>query len=257
MKNILPLVTAHAGCMQTPPNTVENVLKAVDAGADIIEVDVNATKDGVAVLFHDQHIRISAHRNVRIDDLTFEELQTFEKTLPPETRSQYPKMTRLEEVLDLAQHFRKTLNLDLKSRACLKPMIDAVKFRKMVDDVIISGCDKDHAPYVKKKYPEFQILLNADGHTSMLDDSGYADYVRRTCRNAIAASCCGINMNYQDCRQEMLLYAHLRCLPVLIYTVDDFGEMKKFVTSGVHSITTNKVDTLITLKNQTEKKCCS
>jgi glycerophosphoryl diester phosphodiesterase len=249
MEHSFPLITAHAGCMNTPPNSIESVLQGIRAGADIIEVDVNATKDGVAVLFHDQHIRISSHQKLRIDGLMFNELQTVERTLSPESSSHFHQIIRLEEVLDVVQQFRKTLNVDLKNQACLKSMVDAVKLRNMVDDVIISGCHKKDAAYIKKQYPDFQVLLNADD--APVNDSGYKDYIKRTCRDAIAASCCGINMHYKDCRREMLLYARLRCLPVLIYTVDNVDEMKKFVTSGVHSITTNEVDTLLRLYDRT------
>ncbi len=248
MENIFPLITAHAGCMQTPPNSIEHVVKGAEAGADIIEVDVNATKDGVAVLFHDQHIRPAAHRKARIDDLTFAELQTIESTFASEARPRHHRIIRLGDVLDLAQRLRKTINLDLKSSACLQPMADAVRSRNMVDDVIISGCRKEHAAYVKQRYPDFQVLLNAD--ESPADDSGYADYVTKTCRAAIDAACCGINMNYKDCRREMLCHARLRCLPVLVWTVDTVAEMEKFITSGVHSMTTNNVATLFRLKEQ-------
>ncbi|OQP06094.1 hypothetical protein B1691_17245, partial [Geobacillus sp. 47C-IIb] len=51
-----PLITAHTGCMNTPPNSIESILEGIKAGADIIEVDVRATKDGVAVLLHDEKI---------------------------------------------------------------------------------------------------------------------------------------------------------------------------------------------------------
>ena len=252
MENSLPLITAHAGCMNTPPNSIENALQGIQAGADIIEVDVNATKDGVAVLFHDPYIRLDAHRKARIDELTFEELHAITATSSLDSRPRPPKITRLGDVLDLVQRFRKTVNLDLKSPACLKPMAEAVRSRDMVDDVLISGCRKEHAVYVKQRYPDFQVLLNAD--ESPADDSGYADYIARTCRDAIAAACCGINMNYKDCRREMLFYARLRCLPVLVWTVDTVEEMEKFIAAGVHSMTTNEVDTLFRFKEQMDSK---
>ena len=70
----------------------------------------------------------------------------------------------------------------------------------------------------------------------------------QTCHTAIAASCCGINMDYKDCREAFLAYARLRCLPVLVYTIDDPAEMERFIRSGVHSITTNDVQALRSLK---------
>ncbi len=240
MENIFPLITAHSGCMQTPPNSLEYIVKGAEAGADILEVDVNATQDGVPVLFHDQHIWLSPHQNVRVYDLTFEELQKARMSQADQ------KILRLEDVLDRVQSARKVLNLDLKSPACVKPMAEAVKFRNMVDNVILSGCDRRYAVFMKKHYPDFQVLLNADDFPS--NGVGYEEYTTRTCRDAITASCCGINIHYKDYRPEMLLYARLRCLPVLIYTVDNFEDMKTFAMSGVHSITTNNVATLVTLK---------
>ena len=244
MNKEFPLITAHAGCMNTSMNSIESVLEGVKAGADIVELDVNVTKDGIAVLFHNEQIETFAHQTVKISDLTFEELQN----------SRRNKIIRLEEALDVVQQHHMSINLDLKSLACLKPMAAAVKFRNMVDDVIISGCSKEHASYVKKSCPEFQLLLNADGNASTLAPSTYEDYIKATCRDAIAASCCGININYKDCREELLYYARLRCLPILIYTVDSVPEMEKFITLGVHSITTNAVNTLVALKTNFGKK---
>jgi glycerophosphoryl diester phosphodiesterase len=132
-------------------------------------------------------------------------------------------------------------------------MAEAVKFRKMVDDVIISGCYKQHALDVKRNYPEFQILLNAAEDMAKLDEAEYDSYVRTTCHDAIIASCYGINMHYKDYREEMLYYARLRCLPMLIYTVDGKQEMEQFIRSGVHSITTHEVSTLVALKEQMKK----
>ena len=238
MNHAFPLITAHAGCMNTPPNSIENFLKGIEAGADILEFDVNATKDGVPVLCHDQHIQLSPHRTVPLQDLSFKELQ----------RQENQKILRLEEGLDYVQPFRKTLNLDLKHPACLSQMVEAVKFREMEDNVILSGCHKEHALTVKKQYPELQVLLNADERSRQLNADEYKDYMIKTCRVAVEASCCGLNMHYNDFRREMLFYARLRCLPVLIYTVDDIPRMEKLIDAGVHSITTNEVATLASLK---------
>ena len=240
MSKIFPLITAHAGCMNTTPNSIENFLTGIEAGADIVEFDVNSTKDGVPVLFHDHHIQISPNRTILLQDLSFEELQKLENQ----------RVLRLEEGLDCVRPLRKTLNLDLKHPTCLPQMAEAVKFRKMEDTVIISGCHKEHALTVKKQSPEFQVLLNAGGRTHQLNAAEYTDYAIKTCRDAVEASCCGLNMHYKDFRREMFFYARLRCLPVLIYTVDDTLEMEKLIADGVHSITTNEVATLAALKTR-------
>lgn len=50
----LPDVIAHRGyCSIAPENTIEAFRRAVDVGADMIELDVQLTKDGYIVVFHD------------------------------------------------------------------------------------------------------------------------------------------------------------------------------------------------------------
>ena len=49
-----PLVIAHRGnSLHAPENTLEAIRQAIEAGADLVEVDVNMSKDGVVVLMHD------------------------------------------------------------------------------------------------------------------------------------------------------------------------------------------------------------
>lgn len=66
------LITAHTGCMNTPPDSIQSVLERINTGAEIIEVDVNVTKDGIAVLVHDDPVS-TPFGNKRVRDLTFEE----------------------------------------------------------------------------------------------------------------------------------------------------------------------------------------
>ncbi|GAA3324185.1 hypothetical protein GCM10020331_051040 [Ectobacillus funiculus] len=57
------------------------MIEGIKAGADIIEVDIRATKDGVIVLAHDEHIS-TEHGVKRIADLSVEELNSFYKGCP-------------------------------------------------------------------------------------------------------------------------------------------------------------------------------
>jgi glycerophosphoryl diester phosphodiesterase len=235
-----PLVTAHTGCMQTPLNSIQSVLEGLDAGADIIEVDVRATKDGIAVLVHDEHVQTAVETR-RVQDMTFEELQAF-------TVDQN-EIVRLDEVLPLIKDKHRVINLDIKEDHAIDPMIKTVEHHQMRDFSIISGCEKDRASHLKKHYRPYQVLLNASVQSLKDRTVDYDSFIQETCDNAIMAGCCGININHHFCREELIDYAMLRCLPVLVWTVDTSEAMERFLKYGVHSITSNEVKTLMDLRN--------
>ena len=59
----MPLIIAHRGASKhAPENTFAAFRRAIDAGADGIELDVRLAKDGVAVVFHDSSLKRIAGR---------------------------------------------------------------------------------------------------------------------------------------------------------------------------------------------------
>ena len=235
----LPLITAHAGCMNTTPNTINSILEGINAGADIIEVDVRATKDGIAILRHDDFISNCKYGTIKVEQLTYEQLKEVEDT---------KDIVTLEELLDFIKKYEIMLNLDIKDISAIDIMADIVKQKNMIDRVILSGCDKEKCLYMKSNHPGFRVTYNADDE--LFNSEDYALAIRKTCCDAIALSCCGINIEYKLCNIDLINYAHSRFLPVSIWTVDDESDMEKYLSLGVFSITTNKVSTLVSLKQR-------
>ncbi|MGM0874794.1 MAG: glycerophosphodiester phosphodiesterase [Bacillota bacterium] len=236
-----PLITAHTGCLNTPPNSIQSVLEGLKSGADIIEVDVRSTKDGVVVLLHDENVRTPDGMS-RVQDMSFEELYFL---------TQYNnEIVRLDEVLPLIKDNHRVINLDVKEDSAIDPMIRTVEKYNMRDYSIISGCEKERAFYLKNHYRPYQVLLNTGLKSLETCKEDYDSFIKETCNDAIAASCCGININYHLCREELIDYAMLRCLPVLVWTIDSSDAMEKFLRTGVHSITSNEVRILMDLRDQ-------
>jgi glycerophosphoryl diester phosphodiesterase len=77
-----PLLIAHRGApRERPENTLPSFLRALELGADGIELDVHRSADGILVVHHDEVPRAIAPSGRlagrRIDSLTFDELQGF------------------------------------------------------------------------------------------------------------------------------------------------------------------------------------
>ena len=77
-----PLLIAHRGApRERPENTLPSFLRALELGAEGIELDVHGTRDDVVIVHHDEVPRATAPSGAlagrRIDRLTFDELQGF------------------------------------------------------------------------------------------------------------------------------------------------------------------------------------
>jgi glycerophosphoryl diester phosphodiesterase len=224
---------------------MQSVLEGIRAGAEIIEVDVRSTIDGVAVLFHDEKIDTEIGK-AKIQDLTFDELT---RVITGD------EIIRLAEVLPLIRENNRMINLDLKEDNAIDPMIRTVEQFHMRDQSIISGCERDRAVYLKQRYRPYQVLLNASVCLYKENEGNVEKFIKQTCDDAITASCCGININYLFCSEDLLEYAALRCLPVLVWTVDKLDEMKKFIGLNVHSITSHDVTRLYELRELATGVC--
>src|ERR1700674_3435378 len=69
---------SHRGAHQTlPENSIPAFLRAIELGADAIELDVHATTDGVVVVHHDPVVNAPAAARTRIADLSASEISRF------------------------------------------------------------------------------------------------------------------------------------------------------------------------------------
>lgn len=127
-----PRVLAHRGLSQHKSGIDENSLAAFEEailhGATHIESDVHATKDGVAVLFHDHDLKRVAGIDAPIASLSFQELSEIRL-------SHGGTVPSLEQVLRL----NVKLNLDIKSSAAVVPTVRAIEQNLAHERVLVSS----------------------------------------------------------------------------------------------------------------------
>ena len=71
-----PLSIAHRGhSIAYPENTLEAYRKAIDLGVEMIECDVNITRDGMLVMMHDSTLNRTSNGTGRVSAATWEEIQ--------------------------------------------------------------------------------------------------------------------------------------------------------------------------------------
>src|SRR5512145_2204102 len=89
-----PLVISHAACGgHAPANTLAGVRKAIELGSDAIEIDVQATSDGVPVLMHDP--TVDATTNGAVAGMTLAQMRELDAGgEPPPTLAEVLELTK-------------------------------------------------------------------------------------------------------------------------------------------------------------------
>jgi glycerophosphoryl diester phosphodiesterase len=96
------LISAHrADHALFPENSLPAIGKAIEAGIDIVELDIRETRDKVLVLMHDKDINRTTTGKGAVSDLSYQELQAF--YLLQEGKPTGEKIPTFEEALKMAK----------------------------------------------------------------------------------------------------------------------------------------------------------
>ncbi|SDN69690.1 glycerophosphoryl diester phosphodiesterase [Paenibacillus sp. yr247] len=243
-----PLITAHSGSMNTLDHTLHSVQTGLGLGADVVEEDIRLTKDGILVLAHDDEWVTVDGLKMSISQTTFEELRELQFEVTHGEQLETLQICTLEEILPLIQASGKVLNLDLKVDESIGPVAALVGQYGMNEQVFLSGCEIDRAMLAQRSNPEMRKLLNTD--INLFKTLSYRDAMLKTCEDALAASCFGINIHYSIVSQELLDFASSLGLPVYVWTVNEEELMCQYADLGVASITTRNVAALVQVKQK-------
>ncbi len=172
------LIAAHRGdTPNAPENSLPAVVSAIDKGIQIAEIDVQLTRDGVAVLNHDSDLRRVAGERKRVDELTYAELLRL--SIGEDEDGKPIRIPALADVLAEAQGRIKLL-LDLKPYGRGEELADEVVrlVRESGSDqeVRIQSFDGDTLRRVRELAPEIKIgriLYFAFGDLSAQDVDFY------------------------------------------------------------------------------------
>ena len=223
------LIIGHRdACGYEPENTLISFQKAVDLGADMIELDVHVCNTGQLLVMHDETIDRTTHEHGKIADMSFEEL----RILRTEKNQQIPT---LQEVIDLVSR-KIPINIELKGLKTAQPVADVVKsyFEKgwQADDFIVSSFDHEQLLEFKKICPLIKtgILFDADGMPENIVSEA----------EKYAANFIGLDLEIVT--HDLVAAAHKAGYQVFVLTVNDKQAADTMRLFGVQGIFTNYPD---------------
>lgn len=146
------LKVAHRGASAyAPENTLKAYRLALEMGADMNEVDVHLTADGVPVLMHDGFVREEAGTRRPIGELSLERLRARDAGAGE-------RVPTLQEALDVAGEAG-GLYIELKGEGTAAVVVDLVRRNGFADRAIVGSFDPQKVRAVKALAPEVETAL--------------------------------------------------------------------------------------------------
>ncbi len=170
---------AHRGFSgKFPENTLLAFEKAIEAGADGAELDVQLTKDGEVVIIHDETIDRTTNGKGYVVDYTYEELSKFDASYIYTGKLGFNKIPTLREYFELVKNLDFMTNIELKTGineylGIEEKVYNLIKEYKLEKRVIISSFNHFSVLRMKKIAPELKYgflsedwIINAGAYTA-------------------------------------------------------------------------------------------
>jgi len=247
-----PLNIAHRGASGlAPENTLVAFKKALELGADVLELDVHTTKDGEVVVIHDERVDRTTNGTGAVKELTLTSLKRLDagyyftldggKTYP--YRGQGITIPTLKEVFTEFPDYR--INIEIKQ---LDPpielkVLELIEEAGMVDKVLV----------VSRYYEVMKRFRALDGDTATgASESELRDFmvclklkvVPFYTPKADAFQVPEWHDKYHIVTQAFLKAAHSKNIKVHVWTVNDEDSMRRLLEIGVDGIITDYPDRL-------------
>jgi glycerophosphoryl diester phosphodiesterase len=218
---------AHRGASgRFPENTLTAFSAAIDAGAQVCELDVQLTNDGSLVVIHDETVERTTDGRGVVRSMTLNQIRRLDAGGRFGREFRGEKVPTLEEVLVLANG-RCGLNIELKSPGVEHKVCALIVERNLLATTMISSFDWNAIALVRRLEPLARVGLLA---------SRWPARMVAAARELKAES---INPRSDIVSEKLCIAAHHWNLSVYTWTVDEPFEMRRLIASGVDGIMTN------------------
>ncbi|MDR7303717.1 glycerophosphodiester phosphodiesterase [Haloactinomyces albus] len=241
---------AHRGASAyAPENTLAAVRLGVEMKSDLVEIDVQQTKDDRLVVIHDTTLarttdveqKYPERAPWRVADFTLAEIRSLDAGSWKAPKYAGERIPTLAEVLDLLEHTRAGLLLEVKSPD-LYPGIG----QRIADELqqrphwvhpdpagrrlVVQSFDWGFIRHFNELLPQVTVgVLGAPSTGRLAEVATYSDQV---------------NPHHSDATSEYIADVHAHGMTINPYTVDDPDRMRTLLDRGVDGIISNRPDVL-------------
>ena len=247
------LVIAHrGGAGLWPENTLFAFRNAVQIGADALEFDVHATRDGELVVIHDATVDRTTDGSGRVDEMTWEALRGLDAghTWTADGGASYPfrgmglKIPSLAEVMSALPHTRMIIELKDVSASTRDRFSRAIGESALPDLKVVASFQAESVNYIRANNPGIATsstagevllfwILNSVGLGFAYVPGGETMQVPPRALNLPLVT------------SGLITGAHRHNVDVYVWTINREEDMKRLIDQGADGIITDYPDRLL------------
>jgi glycerophosphoryl diester phosphodiesterase len=212
----------------------------MEMGAQMIELDLHQSRDGVPVVIHDTSLRRTAGIRRNVGSLTLREIKRLDvgSWFNPQFKDQ--RIPTLEEVLELVRD-QTPLNVEIKQGnspypLLIEQLIKILDAHHLLSTTLISSFHHGIVQEIRQHYPQVFLgyLTHREAFTKIL-------------QNARRLGAYSLHIPFRKISSTLLTQSHGQGFKVFCYTVNNAQEMRRFLKLGVDGLYTNYPDRLAKL----------
>jgi glycerophosphoryl diester phosphodiesterase len=231
-----PLIVAHRGNSgHAPENTMTAIRQGIEAGADMVEIDVQITADDRLIVFHDPVLGRTTNGSGRVIAHTFEEISSLDAGSWMDDSYAGERVPLLVDVLGYLRG-KAYLNIEMKrydddaevGERFLSGVLRTIEVAGMLDFTILSSFD--HALLAGIRDLGWQIPYAVIMHP---DDRAMPS------ERALPVGAQAVVMSRKQLSHARVADAVAHRLPLGVYTINSKEDFVKTAGYGVQAVVTN------------------
>lgn len=228
------IILGHRGSSGlAPENTLAAMKLAIKQGCQGIETDLQLTKDGEVIVFHDWSVERTTNGTGEIKDLTLEELLTLDAGSWFSKEFKNEKILTLKSLLNIIPN-NLLLNLEIKSRSwdnrgIEEKVVNILEENRSLENIVISSFNHKSLERVQKLNPNIKLGLLFEGQMVNL-----VELLKISKLNIYS-----LHPNHHYVDKEFIEEAHGHNYKVYSWTVNDIKSANRLKNAGIDGIITN------------------
>lgn len=218
------LKVGHRGARAyEPENTLRSFQKAIELGADAIELDVRKSKDDYIVVIHDDNIEKTTNGEGLVSNLTLNQIKSY-------SANKNEKIPTFEEALDFIGN-RVKVFVELKELGLEEKVLDIIYRKGLENSVVIVSFLEGVLKRTRELDAKVEIGLVYAKHKNPI-------------KAALELKAQFLLGFYRFVHTTNVQKAHENGIKIIVWTINSAQEVADFKEKGVDGIASDKPDIL-------------